>query len=152
MKLHGNDIMKLGLYDKKTLCAIIAENKKQLQPLTKPEKQFVRLCESTVHFLDFTEGFLPQKLRLYGDEVEALAMAGAMLYSGIFRPETCDRSVCDARSCCDLLGSNSLLFDVPCYKIMKIIKSGSIINERPAYLRIGNGCIPLIFLQTPCTY
>lgn len=72
--------------------------------------------------------------------------------SGIFCPETCDRSVCDARSCCNLLGSNSLLFDVPCYKIMEIIKSGSIINERPAYLRVGNGCIPLIFLQTPCTY
>ena len=72
--------------------------------------------------------------------------------SGIFRPETCDRSVCDARSCCDLLSSNSLRFDVPCYKIMEIIKSGSIINERPAYLRVGNGCIPLIFLQTPCTY
>lgn len=88
MKLHGNDIMKLGLYDKKTLCAIVAESKKQLQPLTKPEKQFVRLCESTVHFLDFTEGFLPQKLRLYGDEVETLAMAGAMLYSGILQNET----------------------------------------------------------------
>ena len=72
----------------KTICAIIAESKKQLQPLTKLEKQFVRLCESTVHFLDFTNDFLPQKLHLYGDEVETFAMAGAMLYSGILQNET----------------------------------------------------------------
>lgn len=83
MKLHGNDIMNLKRYDKKTLCQIIVESEKYMpEELTMEELLFLQICEKTVHFLDFTDQHMGGRLKLYGDKISDIAMAGAMLYRG----------------------------------------------------------------------